>query len=136
VPQRCLGEILTVTPAGEHPPEQVRWRGELLPVADFGFGGSAPWRDERSGAGLIAVVLGQRDEACPYFGVALRGSDLGVRRLEDAAIEDLPDAVEDYACAMFSLQGTVYEVPDLLALQRSLGSGEWFTGCNNRQAGL
>jgi len=123
VPQRCLGEIVTVPASGDLPPEQIIWRGETVQVVDFGPQDEAPWRDRRGNTGRVAVVLGQRDEACSYFGVALRGQNLGVSKLVDEEIEDLPEAVLEYATAAFRMNGSVYQVPDLLALQRAIGSG-------------
>lgn len=124
VPQSCLGEIVTVTASGEHPPEFIHWRGEEVPVVDFGRQDTLPWRDPRGSTGLVAVLLGQRDEGCRYFGVAVRGGLLSVSTLDDNEIEDLPDAVQDYATAAFRMKGHVYQVPDLLALQRAIGSGQ------------
>ena len=124
VPQRCLGEIVTVAAYTDQPPEEISWRGEIVPVADFGRQDSLPWRDQRGGTGLVAVMLGQRDEACSYFGVAVRGPNLGVSRLVDEEVEDIPGAPPDYASATFRMHGHVYQVPDLLALQRAIGSGE------------
>jgi chemotaxis signal transduction protein len=124
IPQRCLGEIVTVPATGELPPDEISWRGESVPVFDFGRQGEVPWRDQRGDTGLVAVVLGQRDEACRYFGVAVRGGSLGVSSLLEEEIEDLPEALLDYASAAFRMNGNVYQVPDLLALQRAIGSGE------------
>ena len=123
VPQRCLGEIVTVPAAGDRPPEVISWRGENIPVVDFGPQDSAPWRDQRGDTGLVAIVLGQRDHACSYFGVAIRGDALGVSSLADADIEDVPEALLDYSMAAFRMNGGVYQVPDLLALQVALGAG-------------
>jgi hypothetical protein len=92
-------------------------------VVDFGQLDPLPWREPRGGTGLVAVVLGQRDESCRYFGVAVRGGSLGVSKLVDEEIEDLPEAVLDYSSAAFRMHGTIYQVPDLLALQRAIGSG-------------
>jgi chemotaxis signal transduction protein len=124
IPQRCLGEIVTVPAAGDLPPEEVSWRGESIRVVDFGRQDAEPWRDQRGDTGLIAIVLGQRDEACSYFGVAVRGGNLGVSSLADQEIEDLPEALLDYATAAFRMNGNIYQVPDLLALQRAIGRGE------------
>lgn len=123
VPQRCLGEIVTVPATEDVPPAEINWRGEVVPVIDFGSGDPAPWRDQRSGAGLVAVILGQRDEACRYFGVAVRGGALGVSKLSEEEIEDLPDGEFDYSRAAFRMHDIVYQVPDLLALQRAISAG-------------
>lgn len=123
IPQRCLGEIVTVAAADELPPQDISWRGESIPVVDFGPEDVLPWRDPRSDTGLVAIVLGQRDEACSYFGVAVRGGELGVSALADEEIEDIAAALPDYAAAAFLMNGNVYQVPDLLALQRAIGAG-------------
>ena len=123
VPQCCLGEIVTVPTDDNQPPARVSWRGEMVPVVDFGPQDSLPWRDHRAGAGLVAVILGQQDKGCRYFGVAVRGPTLGVSRLAEEEIEDLPEAVQDYSSAAFRMNGTVYQVPDLLALQLAIGAG-------------
>lgn len=124
IPQRCLGEILTVVSSNDQPPEEVSWRGETVPVVDFGRQDTVPWRDQRGGTGLVAVVLGQRSEACKYFGVAVRGANLGVSGLVDEEIEDAPDALLDYSTAAFRMNDNIYQVPDLLAVQRAIGSGK------------
>lgn len=124
VPQRCLGEIVTVPSTDEQPPTEISWRGQVVPVIDFGSKDTLPWRDHRGGAGLVAVVLGQRNEACQYFGVAVRGGDLGVSELPEEEIEDLPGAELDFSTAAFRMNDNVYQVPDLLALQRAIGAGD------------
>ncbi len=124
VPQRCLGEIVTLSTTQDEPPAQIEWRGEAVPVIDFGAGDNVPWRDQRGGSGLVAIILGQRGEACPYFGVAVRGGGLGVSHLVDSEIEDMPEAALDYATAAFRMNGNLYQVPDLLALQRAIGTGD------------
>ena len=131
VPQACLGEIVAVPAAQDQPPAEITWRGVVVPVVDFGEDGGPPWRDQRGGAGLVAVMLGQQDEPCRYWGVAVRGEGLGVSALTDNAIEDLPDAVLDYASAAFRLGNIVYQVPDLLAVQRAMVCG----GINKRESG-
>jgi chemotaxis signal transduction protein len=113
-----------VPATGDLPPEEISWRGESIRVVDFGRQDAEPWRDQRGDTGLIAIVLGQRDEACSYFGVAVRGGNLGVSSLADQEIEDLPEALLDYATAAFRMNGNIYQVPDLLALQRAIGRGE------------
>ena len=123
VPQRCLGEIVTMAAAADQPPREINWRGELVPVVDFGSRDPTPWRDQRSGSGLIAVVLGQRGETCRYFGLAVRGDGLGFSDLSEDEIEDLPEAVQEYAVAAFRMHGNVYQVPDLLAVQRAIAGG-------------
>ena len=108
-------------PAAEDcPPQEISWRGELIPVLDFGSGGDLPWRDSRAGSGLIAVLLGSRDENCQYLGMAVRGDGLGVASLAEDGIEDQPEEVQEYATAAFRMRGNVYQVPDILALQRAV----------------
>ena len=124
VPQCCLGEIVTVPADSEIPPEDLCWRGEVIPVVDFGREGGLPWRDQRTGAGLVAVMLGQRDQACQYFAVALRGSGLAVSEMADDEVEDLAAPSLDYTIAAFRVQDNEYQVPDLLALQRALDNGD------------
>lgn len=128
VPQRCLGEIVTVATAEDQPPTRITWRGEEVPVVDFGPHDALPWREQRGGTGLVAVVLGQRNEACRYFGIAVRGPHLGVSKLVDEEIEDIPEPLPDFATAVFRMNGEVFQVPDLLALQRAIGSGENVVG--------
>lgn len=121
IPQSCLGEIVTVATTEEQPPASLEWRGETIPVMDVADHGGAPWRDHRAGCGLIAVLLGQQGEACRYWGIAVRGEGLGIGNLSDPELEDLPEAAGEHAMAAFRLQGRVYEVPDLLSLQRAAG---------------
>lgn len=120
VPQNCLAEVVTVPAAGDQPPAEIEWRGEVIPVLEFGRDDGLPWRDRRSGTGLVAVVLGLQGESCRYWGVAVRGEGLGVRAIAEEEIEDLPDAALEHAIAAFRLGGVVYQVPDLPTLQRSL----------------
>ncbi|MEM8563026.1 MAG: chemotaxis protein CheW [Pseudomonadota bacterium] len=124
VPQNCLGEIVTVPTKSETPPEDICWRGELLPVVDFGAKDDLPWRDKLTGAGLVAVILGRKQETCPYFAVALRGDALAIQQLVDEDIEDLPDSEYEYAAAAFRMKGKTYQVPDLWSLQRAIGAGD------------
>jgi chemotaxis signal transduction protein len=124
LPQRCLGEIVTLVAADDRPPGEINWRGENVPVVDFGQRDAVPWRDQRSGTGLIAVVLGQRDETCRFFGVAVRGANLGICTLAAEEIEDIPDPLPPYTSACFRMNGSTYQVPDLIALQRAIGSGD------------
>jgi hypothetical protein len=131
VPQCCLGEIVTVPALADQPPDEITWRGEVVPVVDFGCAGDSPWRDQRGGVGLVAIMLGRQDEPCRYWGVAVRGEGLGVSELTENTVEDLPDAVLDYASAAFRLGDIVYQVPDLLAVQRAMVCG----GINKREPG-
>lgn len=117
VPQSSLAEILTVPASDDSPPAEVTWRGVEVPVMDFGAGGDIPWRHTQSGTGLIVVVLGVRGEGFDYWGLALRGDGLAVRNIQEEDCEDLPDAREVHSLAAFSLDGIIYQVPDLPALQ-------------------
>jgi hypothetical protein len=118
VPQSCLAEIITLQPECTGPPASVAWRGLDVPVLDLGEGGAEPWLDSRTGAGLIAVMLGVAGQGCDYWAVALRGVGVAAHRLVADDCEDRPDAIGDNALAAFSLNGNVYQVPDLPALQQ------------------
>jgi chemotaxis signal transduction protein len=120
VPQNCLAEVVSVPAAADHPPREIAWRGQTLPVLDPGCGQGLAWREPRGGAGLVAVVLGLAGGECSYWGVAVRGAGLGVSRVDEAEIEELPEAAVGGALAAFRLRGVVYQVPDLPALQESL----------------
>ncbi|MEM1155239.1 MAG: hypothetical protein AAGI44_13965 [Pseudomonadota bacterium] len=124
VPQNCLGEIVTVPIKSESPPSDICWRGELLPVVDFGANDNLPWRDHLIGAGLIAVILGRNEGPCPYFAVALRGDALAITQLVEEDIEDLPHSEYEYATAAFRMKGKTYQVPDLWSLQQAIGAGD------------
>ena len=120
VPQSCLAEIVTLKTEQERPPAKIRWRGVDVPVIDLGAAGETPWLEGRTGTGLVAVVLGLKGGDCDYWGVAIRGHGLGIRDLVDAEIEDLPDELPEHASAAFRMQGVVYQVPDLPALQQTI----------------
>ncbi len=117
VPQNCLAEIVTLPADGAEAPRQFEWRGQSVPVIDFGAPGDPQWRDHNSGTGLVAVFLGLRGQSCEYWGLALRGTGLGVRRLEAAACRDVPEGRGEYSMAAFEFEGRLYQVPDLPALQ-------------------
>ena len=121
VPQCCVGEIVTVPAAADQPPAEISWRGERVPVVDFGEDGDPPWRDPRGEAGLIAIILGEPGHC---WGVAVRGEGLGVSALTEDTVEDLPGAVLDYASAAFRLGDVVYQVPDLGAVQQAVVRGD------------
>lgn len=123
VPQSCLAEILTLQTQDREPPARVAWRGVDVPVLDRGRDSGEPWLDSRTGAGLVAVILGLAGGEGSYWAVALRGGGLAVRRLQDAECEDQPEAAADYALAAFSLDGSLYQVPDLPALQSQALAG-------------
>ena len=124
VPQNCLAEIVTVHGVSEQPPEELSWRGVTLPVLDFGYDDGSQWREQHGGTGLIAVFLGLADEGCDYWGVAIRGGGLAVKRLADEEIADTPEAILQHATAAFTLQGVVYQVPDLSALQKKIANSQ------------
>ena len=124
VPQCCVGEIVTVPAIKDKPPAEISWRGERVPVVDFGDHGDPPWRDPRGEAGLVAVILGLQGEPGDHWAVAVRGEGLGVSALTEDAVEDLPEAVLDYACAAFRLGNVVYQVPDLPAVQQAVVRGD------------
>lgn len=117
VPQSCLAEILTLPAQGEAAPACVQWRGLSIPVMDFGAQGKVPFRDAQNGTGLIAVILGVRGSGCDYWGLALRGSGLTVRHIDESECQDKPEALQEYSLAAFELDGQTYQVPDLPALQ-------------------
>lgn len=116
VPQNCLAELVTVHAASTEVPGTLDWRGHSVPVIDFGAGNTAPWLDEKNRTGLVAVFLGLREQPLDYWGAVLRGAGLGVRRLDLTACRELEPAGE-YALASFELEGQVYSLPDLPALQ-------------------
>ena len=118
VPQNTLGEIVTLHADSEQPPDMLTWRGESVPVLDLGGDGESPWREPMGGTGLVAVFLGLEGEKCRYWGLALRGTGLAVKRLLPAEIEEATGAVAEYATAAFDLAGDTCQVPDLPALQR------------------
>jgi chemotaxis signal transduction protein len=122
VPQNCLAEIVTLHDTAELPPEELNWRGVSVPVMDFGYDDGSPWRERRGGAGLIAIFLGLEGEGCDYWGVAIRGQGLAVRRIAAQQVEDAPEAVRQHATAAFKLDGAVYQVPDLALLQKKIAA--------------
>lgn len=118
VPQTCVAEIMTLQAGAGDPPEAVCWRGVDIPVLDPGRATAQPWQDPRSGSGLLAVILGVAGQDCDYWAVALRGDGLAIRRIADGDCEDQPQARDETALAAFSLDGSLYQVPDLPALQQ------------------
>jgi len=122
VPQNALAEIVTLHAVPEQPPEELQWRSESVPVLDFGRDDGSRWRERLGGSGLVAVLLGLEGEGCDYWGVALRGEGLAVRRVVPADVQDAPDAVAEHATAAFVLGGVTYQVPDLVALQRRIAA--------------
>ena len=124
VPQNCLAEIVTVHGVSEQPPEELSWRGVNVPVLDFGYDDESEWREQHGGSGLIAIFLGLAGEGCDYWGVAIRGGGLAVKRLADEDIADTPEAILQHATAAFTLQGVAYQVPDLSVLQKKIANSQ------------
>jgi len=124
VPQNCLAEIVTLHAASEQPPEELQWRGQSVPVLDFGYDDGSLWREQLGGAGLIAVFLGLEGEGCDYWAVAVRGKGLAVTAIAPDDVEDAPDAVQEHSTNAFSLGGVVYQVPDLAALQKKIAASQ------------
>jgi hypothetical protein len=122
VPQNCLAEIVTLHGDAGEPPEELSWRGELVPVLDFGGDEGPAWREQLGGSGLVAIFLGLEGEGCDYWGLAVRGDGLAVRQIASDAVQDVPDAALEYAAAAFRLEGEVYQVPDMLLLQRKIAT--------------
>lgn len=121
LPQNCLAEIATLHSDSDTPPESFTWRGQTLPLLDLYPDDALRWRDVRSGTGMVAVILGLQGEGCDYWGVLLRGHSLGMKSLDDADIVDAPEAETPYGSAAFYLGEELYQVPDLLRMQRELG---------------
>ncbi len=117
LPQNCVAEIVTVSAEGERPPSQINWRRQVVPVIDVDPDDEVPWSES---SGLIAVVLGLQGEGCDYWGVALRGRGLGMRDIAGEEVEDTPQLAGDRSVGAFRLSGSVYQIPDLLALQRAI----------------
>ena len=117
VPQNCLAEMLTLPASEDRVPVQVNWRGVEIPILDFGADDGLPWRDPGNGTGLIAVILGLQGAGADYWGVALRGPGLSVRKIAPDDCRDLPAAVDEHCLAAFELGGQTYQVPDLPAMQ-------------------
>lgn len=122
VPQNTLAEIVTLPADQEQPPEVLDWRGQSVPVLDFGHDDGSPWRERLGGTGLVAVFLGLNGENCDYWGVAVRGEGLAVRQISGEMLEEARDATAEHASAAFNFAGTIYQVPDLVALQRRIAA--------------
>jgi hypothetical protein len=120
LPQNCLAEIVMVGGGAAEPPRHIEWREREVPVLDLDPEARTPWLDQRGESGLVAVLLGLRDEGCDYWAVALRGPGLGIKDLAAEPAEDAPEAALPGSVGAFRLAGTVYQVPDLLELQRGL----------------
>lgn len=120
LPQNCVAEIVTVPATGFGPPQEINWRGQAVPVLDLEADPERPWSD---GDGLIAVVLGLQGEGCDYWGVALRGDGLGMMDIATEEVEDSPQLAQERSVGAFRLAGCIYQIPDLLALQREITAG-------------
>ena len=121
IPQNCLAEIVTFTAVSATPPEQISWRGHTVPVLDLDDSGETPWRDPHGGAGLIAVILGLKDQGNEYWAVALRGEGVAVKNIASERIIDLPERVLERSTAAFEMHSMEYQVPDLPELQKQVG---------------
>jgi hypothetical protein len=120
LPQNALGEIVTLASETRQPPSQISWRGRPLPVLDLASPGSRPWRDARSGTGILAVILGLRGEPGDGWAVALRGGLLTVQVLEDHDLEDAPQELCENSTAAFRYRDRLFQVPDLQRWQQTL----------------
>jgi hypothetical protein len=120
LPQNCLAEIVTIPADGEVPPQHILWRGREVPVLNLDDTASLPWRQRQGGTGLVAVMLGLRGEGCEYWAVALRGDGLGMLDLAEQKVEDCPDRALGRSVGAFKMDGAVYQIPDLLELQREI----------------
>ena len=124
VPQNSIAEIVTLQATTEQPPEELEWRGQTIPVLDFGFEEDCSWREQLGGTGLIAIFLGLKGEGCDYWGVAVRGEGLAVKRVAAAEVEDAPESTLQHATAAFKLDDVIYQVPDLAVFQRKIAATE------------
>lgn len=121
VPQRCLGEVVSIPNADTNPPEYIEWRSQTVPVLDLDPENGPRWKNERTGIGIVAVILGLPGEGPSYWGLALRGEKLGIEDLARADITDAPDQVAKNASAAFMLDEILYQVPDLPRWQQQIG---------------
>ncbi len=124
VPQNCLAEIVTLQASAEQPPDELSWRGQTVPVLDFGYDDGSQWRDQHGGTGLVAVFLGLEGEGCDYWGVAIRGEGLAVTPVATGDAEDTPASVLEHSSGAFKFHGAVYQVPDLALLQRKIAASQ------------
>jgi len=116
VPQNCLAEIVTLPTAGEEPPESFTWRGQDVSILNLDESRETPWRDARTGTGLVAVMLGLKGGSWEYCAVALRGDGLGMKDLAGESLEDASDLALDGSVSAFSMGGEIYQVPRLQEL--------------------
>jgi len=122
VPQNCLAEIVTLPAEDDEPPTEFTWREQAVTVLDLDEQHESPWRNARAGTGLVAVMLGLKDGAWEYCGVALRGEGLGMKDLAVELIEDAPDMALDCSLSAFRMAGEVYQVPNLQELYTRNGA--------------
>ncbi|MCB1675690.1 MAG: chemotaxis protein CheW [Halioglobus sp.] len=122
VPQNCLAEIVTLQAVDAHPPREISWRDQIVPVLDFGRDEGPPWSEQQRQTGLIAIFLGLRGEGCDYWGVAIRGSGLTIRDMATQQMENAPGNAVAHASAAFRMDGKLYQVPDVAMLQRDLAA--------------
>lgn len=122
VPQNCLAEIHVVNSTEEEPPAQVEWRGREVPVVDFGSDKDTPWCEKRVGTGLVAIFLGLENEACQYWGVAIRGAGLDLVNLSPEEVADASNDALEHASAAFTYNDVLYQVPDLDGLQKKVAA--------------
>lgn len=120
VPQQCLGEIVTVPSGSDEPPAELEWRGQSVPVFDLGAEKGPVWREPGRGAGLVAIFVGLKGEACEYWGIPVRGKGLRMVSLAEGDVEDtaVPEGVN--ARAAFNFEGETYQVPDLECFQKQV----------------
>ncbi len=120
LPQNALGEIVTLPSETDQPPMQIRCRGRQLPIRGLARAATQPWLDSRSGAGIMAVILGLGGEPGGAWAVALRGGLLTVQALDDEDLEDTPQALCENSTAAFRYRDRLFQVPDLQHWQQSL----------------
>ena len=116
VPENSLAELVTLSVEEDTPPAELDWRGQQIPVLDL-QAGSRGWGERHGGTGLIAVLHGLDTSGPAFWGVCLREHGLRVEDLPEA-VDDVPDESAEYALSAFRHQGQLYQVPDLVALQR------------------
>ncbi len=124
LPTNCLAEIVTLYNVDPLPPEWIKWRGQQVPVLDLDSSQSVRWRDQRSGSGMVAVLLGIAGLGCNYLGVALRGPGLGLHDVPEDEVDDCPDEALARSVGAFRWRDTLYQIPDLPALLKEVGE-EW-----------
>ena len=126
VPQNCLAEIVTLPAETQDPPEKFDWRGQSVSILDFDEDHDSPWKDERAGTGLVAVMLGLKGGAWEYCGVALRGQGLAMKDLAKESVEDAPELALECSSSAFRMGGEVYQIPKLQELHSRAHSSHVF----------